>query len=75
MPSLHCKNIRNRPKSDLSRNPQLCYFALIFYAVLDSTDKYPNHCTAQNRSEKFANLRNPQLFLRNPEQFVESTNK
>ena len=43
--------IRNRPKSDLSRNPQHCYFSLIFYAVLDSTNKYLNHCTAQNRSK------------------------
>ena len=43
--------IRNRPKSDLLRNPQHCYFSLIFYAVLDSTNKYLNHCTAQNRSK------------------------
>ena len=33
---------RNRPKSDLSRNPQFCYFSLIFFAVLDSTNKYQN---------------------------------
>ena len=39
--------IRNWPKSDLSRNPQHCYFSLIFYAVLDSTNKYLNHCTAK----------------------------
>ena len=43
--------IRNRPKSDLSRNPQHCYFSLIFCAVLDSTNKYLNHCTAQNCSK------------------------
>ena len=36
--------IRNRPNSDL-------YFSLIFYAVLDSTNKYLNHCTAQNCSK------------------------
>ena len=30
---------RNRPKSDLSRNWQHCYFSTIFFAVLDSTNK------------------------------------
>ena len=40
MHSLHCK-----------RHPQPCYFSLIFYAVSDSTNKYLNHCTAQNRSK------------------------
>ena len=44
--------IRNRPKSNLSWNPLHCYFSLIFYAVLDSTNKYLNHCTAQNRFKK-----------------------
>ena len=29
---------RNRQKSDLSRNPQLCYFYLIFLAFSDSTN-------------------------------------
>ena len=42
---------RNRPKSDLSRNSQHCYFSLIFFAVLDFTNKYLKHCTAQNRSK------------------------
>ena len=35
----------NRPKSDLSRNPQHCYFSLIIFAVLDSTNKYLKNCT------------------------------
>ena len=48
--SLHFKRNPYRPKSDLSRNPQHCYFSLISYAVLDFTNKSLNHCTAQNRS-------------------------
>ena len=31
--------ISNMPKSDLPRNPQHCYFSLIFYAVLESATK------------------------------------
>ena len=37
--------IRNRPKSDLLRNPQHCYFSLIFNAVLDSTYSLRNPLT------------------------------
>ena len=52
--------VRNRPKSDLLRNPQHCYVSLIFYAVLDSTNKYLSHCTAQNRfkNKRFRGIRN-----------------
>ena len=46
---------RNRPKSILSRYPQQCYFSLIFYAVLVSTNKYVNYCAAQNRSKNMPN--------------------
>ena len=48
---------------------------LIFFAVLDSKNKYLNLVTAQNRSKNLPNLRIPQMYLQNPEQFVESTNK
>ena len=50
---IHCivSGILNRPESDLSRIPHYCYFSLIFYAVLDSTNKHLNHCTAQNCSK------------------------
>ena len=36
---LTINNIRNRRKSELSRNPQYCYFSFIFFAVLDLTNK------------------------------------
>ena len=59
---IHCivSGILNRPKSDLSRNLQHCNFSLIFYAVLDSTNKYLNHCTAQNcsKNRRFCGIRN-----------------
>ena len=42
---------RNRPKSDLSRNPQYWYFSLIFFAVFDSRNKHLKYCTAQNCSK------------------------
>ena len=54
---------RIKPKSNLLRNKQHCYFSLIFFAVLDSLNRYLKHCTAQNP------------YLLNPEQFFESTNK
>ena len=41
----------NRPKSDLWRNQHHCYFSLIFFDVMDSTNKYLKHCSAQNRSK------------------------
>ena len=31
---------RNSTKSDLSQSSQHCYFSVIFFAVLDSTNKY-----------------------------------
>ena len=67
----------NRSKLDLSRNPQLCYFSLIFFTVLDSTNKYLKHSTAQNCSKHspICGIRHRIPYLRNPEQFVESTNK
>ena len=54
---------RNKPKSNFLWNQQHCYLCLIFFAVLDSTNRYLKHCTAQNP------------YLLNPEQFFESTNK
>ena len=48
--SLYFKRNPQQAKSDLSRNPQHCYFSLIFCAVSESTNKYLNHCTAQNSS-------------------------
>ena len=42
----------NRQISNLLRNPQHCYNSLIFFAVLDSTNKYLKHCTVQNLSKK-----------------------
>ena len=59
--------IRNRPKSVLSRNPQHCYCSLIFYAVLDFTNKYLNHCTAQNRSKsmRICGIRNSICGIQN----------
>ena len=52
--------IHNKPKSDLSRNPQHCYFSLIFAVVLDSTNKYLKHCTAQNcsKNRRICGIRN-----------------
>ena len=51
---------RNRPKSDLSRNPQYCYFSLIFFAVLDSTDKYLKDGAAQfcSKNRQTCRIRN-----------------
>ena len=49
--SVLVRGFRNRPKSDLFRNPQQYYIYLIFFAVLDSTVKYVKHCTVQNCSK------------------------
>ena len=51
---------RNKPKSGLSRNSQLCYFSLIFFAVLDSTNKYLKHGTAQtcSKNRQFCGIQN-----------------
>ena len=32
--------LHKRPKSDLSQNPHHWYFSLIFFALMDSTNKY-----------------------------------
>ena len=52
--------IRNRPKSDLLRNPQHFLFSLMFFDVLDTTNKHLKYCTAQNRSKnrQFCGIRN-----------------
>ena len=65
--SLRVSGIRNRPKSVLLRNLQHCYFSLIFYAVLDSTNKYLNHCTAHTRSKnmRICGIRNSICGIQN----------
>ena len=61
---------RNRPKSDLSRNPQQCYFSLIFFAVLDSTSTYLKNCTAQNRCKVAAVFAEPKTVCGILEQVI-----
>ena len=57
---------RNKQKkTELVRNPPHCFFSLIFFAVLDSTDSKLKHFNAQNRSKNRQRC----------EQFLESTNK
>ena len=61
---------RNRPKSDLSWNLQQCYISLIFFAVLDSTNKYLKNCTAQNRCKIAAVFAKPKTVCAILEQII-----
>ena len=71
---VHCKKNPQQAKIRCFVKSATLLLFWIFVAVLASTSKYLKHCDGQNRS-KTANMRNPQLYLRNPKQFVESTNK
>ena len=89
MQFMNCESFRNRSKAELPRNPQHCYLSLIFFAVLNSTDKYFKNCIAQYGSKKrqFCGIRNKiyeirneidgirKKKLRNPEQLVEIIRK
>ena len=67
----------NRPRSDLSRNPQHSYFSLVFFAVLDSTNKYLKDCTAQNRfkNRQVCGIRNRLRGIQNPLWNPQTNNK
>ena len=58
--SVHCKRIPQQAKIRFVADQQVWYFSLIFFAVLDSTNIYLKHCTAQNRFKN--RLWNPQTI-------------